>query len=77
MPTTRWLGQAGFTFLLAFFCGVVFSWPYWSRPEYLAPGFMFLYYFLSWLAIVLLLFVMGAGLRSEPPDDDSQPPEIP
>jgi hypothetical protein len=74
-PTRRLLRQAGFTFLLAAFCWAVFSWPYWSRPENRAPGFMFAYHFLVWLVVILLLFVLGAGLGGKEPADGTKPPE--
>ena len=75
--TARLLRLMGFSFLMVVCCWAVFSWPYWSRPEYRAPGFMFVYYFLTWLVIILLLFILGAGLGGNRPSEGTHPPEKP
>lgn len=53
------LGETEFHILLFFLCFFLFGWPFVSFSDVARLEFVFIYLFITWLVVILLLYLVG------------------
>lgn len=53
--------------VLLFMVGLLLlSWPFWSAPVHRGPGFLFIFLFLTWVALILALWMVARVQARQP-----------